>query len=174
MHSSSDSFTIVYIHLHSSTFVYTPLVTCLHSSTFVYTRLVTPLHSSDLSTLVYIRLHSSSDSSTLVYIHLHSSTFVYTRLVTRLCFQNRSFMSYPCDLFFITFIFIMINRITSYTDTLVLQLVFENMSYYFQMITWTTNENNFQIAKVQRHGVAQRSLDLQPILTKHCIQKCCS
>ena len=31
-------------------------------------------------------------------------------------------------------------------DTLVLLLVFENMSYYFWMTTWIKNMNNFQIA----------------------------
>ena len=40
------------------------------------------------------------------------------------------------------------------TDTLVLLLIFQNTSYYFWMITWMKNVNNFQIAKVQSHGVA--------------------
>ena len=58
------------------------------------------------------------------------------------------FMSYLCDLFLIfIFIFIMINRLN--TDTLVVLLIFQNMSYYFWMITQMKNVNNFQIAKVQ-------------------------
>ena len=40
------------------------------------------------------------------------------------------------------------------TDTLVLFLIFENMSHYFWMTTWVKNVNNFQIAKVQPHVVA--------------------
>ena len=39
------------------------------------------------------------------------------------------------------------------TDTLVLLLIFY-MSYYFWMITWMENVNNFQIAKIQPQGVA--------------------
>ena len=63
-------------------------------------------------------------------------------------------MSYLCDLFFILiFIFIMINRMN--TGTIVIFLFFKNMSYYyFPMITWMKNVNNFQIAKVQYQGVA--------------------
>ena len=62
-------------------------------------------------------------------------------------------MSYLCDLFLIfIFIFIMINRMN--TDTLVLLLIFQNMSYYFWMITWIKNVNNFEIGTVQPHGVA--------------------
>ena len=34
------------------------------------------------------------------------------------------------------------------TDTLVLLLIFENMSYYFWIATWMKNVNKFQIAKV--------------------------
>ena len=39
-------------------------------------------------------------------------------------------------------------------DTLVLLLIFWNMSYYFTMITWVMNENNFQVAKFEPQGVA--------------------
>ena len=39
------------------------------------------------------------------------------------------------------------------TDKLALFLIFY-MSYYFWMITWMKNVNNFQIAKAQTHGVA--------------------
>ena len=39
------------------------------------------------------------------------------------------------------------------TDTLVLLLTFKNI-YYFWMITWMKNVNNFQLAKVQPQGVA--------------------
>ena len=39
-------------------------------------------------------------------------------------------------------------------DTLVSFLIFQNMPYYFCMITWMANVNNFQIAKVQPKGGA--------------------
>ena len=39
-------------------------------------------------------------------------------------------------------------------DTLVRLLIFQNMPYYIWMITWMTNVNNFQIAKVQPKGGA--------------------
>ena len=40
------------------------------------------------------------------------------------------------------------------TDTLVLLLIFSNLSYWFWIITLMKNVNNFQIAKVQPQGVA--------------------
>ena len=40
------------------------------------------------------------------------------------------------------------------TKTLVLLLIFKNMSYYFWIITWMKKVNNFQIPKVQPQGVA--------------------
>ena len=45
------------------------------------------------------------------------------------------------------------------TDILVLLRIFQNMSYYFWMITWMKNANNFQIPKVQPQGVAQNLLN---------------
>ena len=45
------------------------------------------------------------------------------------------------------------------TDTLALLLIFKNMPYYFWMITWMKNVNNFQAAKVQPQGVALHLLD---------------
>ena len=39
-------------------------------------------------------------------------------------------------------------------DTLILWIIFYNMSYYFWMIMWMKNMNNIQIAKVQSQGVA--------------------
>ena len=72
------------------------------------------------------------------------------------------FMSYLCDLFLVfIFIFIMINRMN--TDILVLLLIFQNMFYYFWMITWMVNGNNFQIAKVQPQGVAWHLLNFLAI-----------
>ena len=60
-------------------------------------------------------------------------------------------MSYLCDLFFIfIFIFIMINRMNA--NTLVILLIFQNMSYYFLDHYVMRNVNNFQIAKVQSQG----------------------
>ena len=40
------------------------------------------------------------------------------------------------------------------TDTFFVLLVFKNIFYYFWMITWIKNVNNFQIAKVQPRSVA--------------------
>ena len=40
------------------------------------------------------------------------------------------------------------------TDTLVLLVIFQNISYYFWMITWMKTVNNLQIGKVQPQGVA--------------------
>ena len=40
------------------------------------------------------------------------------------------------------------------TDTLVVLLIFQNISYYFWMITLMKNVNNFQMAKVQPQSVA--------------------
>ena len=39
-------------------------------------------------------------------------------------------------------------------DSIVLLPVFQNMSYYFRIIKWIKNVNNFQIANVQFQGVA--------------------
>ena len=39
------------------------------------------------------------------------------------------------------------------TGTLVLLLIFQNISYYFWMIMWMKDLNNFQIAIVQPLGV---------------------
>ena len=38
--------------------------------------------------------------------------------------------------------------------TLAFLHIFKNMFYYFWMITWMKKANDFQIAKVQPHGVA--------------------
>ena len=46
------------------------------------------------------------------------------------------------------------------TDTLVPLLIFQNMFYYFWMITWMKKVNNFQIAKVQPQGVAQHLVEI--------------
>ena len=71
------------------------------------------------------------------------------------------FMSYLCDLFFL---FIMINRIISLIQThLFFCLFFQNMSYYFWMITWMKNVNNFQIGKVQPQDVAWPLVYFLPI-----------
>ena len=51
----------------------------------------------------------------------------------------------------------MINRIN--TDTLVLLLIFQNMSYYFWMITWMKDLDDFLITKVQAQGVALNLLN---------------
>ena len=61
------------------------------------------------------------------------------------------FMSYLCDLLFIfNFICIMINRIN--TETLVLSLNFQNMFYYFYVITWMKNVNKFPNSKSSPSG----------------------
>ena len=61
-------------------------------------------------------------------------------------------MSYLRDLFFIfIFIFIMINRIAY---TLVLLVIFKNISYYFWIITWMKKVNNFRKVKVRPQSFA--------------------
>ena len=47
----------------------------------------------------------------------------------------------------------MINRMK--THTLVLLLIFQNMAYYFWIITWIKNVNNFQIATDHSPGIAE-------------------
>ena len=39
------------------------------------------------------------------------------------------------------------------TYRLVLLLIFWNMHFYFWMVTWIKNVNNFQVAKVTPQGV---------------------
>ena len=51
----------------------------------------------------------------------------------------------------------MINRTN--TDTLILLRIFRNMFYYFWMIMWMKNVNNFQIEKVQSQDNASYFLD---------------
>ena len=71
------------------------------------------------------------------------------------CLYIGLFMPYLWDLFFIfAFIFIVTNRIISWIQTHLFFCLFLRMSYYFWMITWMKNVNNFQIAKVQLQGVA--------------------
>ena len=65
------------------------------------------------------------------------------------CLGLDLFVPSLCDLFLISiFIFIMINRI------ILLLYIFQNMSYYFWMVTWMTSVNNFHIATVQSQSVA--------------------
>ena len=88
------------------------------------------------------------------------------------CLDLGLFMSYLCNLFFI-FIFtvIMINHIISWIQTtLVLLLIFENMSYYFWMTKWIKNVNNFKIAKAQPQVVVWHLLDFLPISAWRCLQ----
>ena len=54
-------------------------------------------------------------------------------------------------------------------DTLVLLLIFYNMSCYFWMITLMKNVNNFQVAKVQPWSVAQHLLDFLTISVWRCL-----
>ena len=85
------------------------------------------------------------------------------------CLSLGLFMSCLCDTFFIfIFIFIMINRMNA--DTLVLLLIFQNMPYYFWMITRMKNGNNFQIATVQPQGVTQHLLEFLPISAWRCLK----
>ena len=78
------------------------------------------------------------------------------------------FMSYLWDLFYI-FIFILIMMIVWIKTLLFFCLYFQNMFYYFWMITWLNNLNNFQIGKVQPQGVAKHLLDFLPISAWRCL-----
>ena len=76
----------------------------------------------------------------------------------------RLFMSYLCDPSFIfIFVFIIINRIISWSRHNCSFAYFLDMFYYFWMITLMKNVNNFQIAKVQSQSVAYHLLDFLPI-----------
>ena len=76
------------------------------------------------------------------------------------CLGLGLFTSYLRDLIFIfTFIFIVIDRIISGIQRYMLFPYFQNMFYYFQMIMWMKNVNNFQITKFRPQGVAQHLLD---------------
>ena len=84
------------------------------------------------------------------------------------------FMSYLCDLFFVfSLIFIVINHTSSLKETYLFLAHFQNVSYYFWMITWMKKVNNFQKLKVQPKDVAQLLLDFLPILAWRCLKKCC-
>ena len=79
-------------------------------------------------------------------------------------------MSYLCDLFFhfhLHFHYDYAYNIMN-TDTLILLLIFQNMSYFWTM-KWMKNVNNFQLVKVQPQGVAQQLLDFLPISACHCL-----
>ena len=89
-------------------------------------------------------------------IHIKSpcwKTFYIYYICTNQCLDLGLFMLYLFDLYLIfIFILIMVNCMSAHT--LVLLLIFQNMSCHFWMITWMKTVNNFQIAKVQPQGVA--------------------
>ena len=65
------------------------------------------------------------------------------------CLGLSLFNFYPNDLFFIlSLIFIVIYHITSLNRRNCFLYIFQNISYYFWMITWMKKANNFQIPKV--------------------------
>ena len=69
------------------------------------------------------------------------------------CLGLGLFTSYLCDLCFI-FSLIAINHITSFKQTYLLSVHFQNISHYSWMILWLKKVNNFQTAKVQPQGLA--------------------
>ena len=72
------------------------------------------------------------------------------------CVGLSLFNFYPKDLFFIlSLIFIVINHITSLNRRNCFLYIFQNISYYFWMITWMKKANNFQIPKVLLDCFAQ-------------------
>ena len=67
------------------------------------------------------------------------------------CLSLRLFMSYLCNLFFISsLILIVINHMYNVIKTHALAFC----TFFVRMITWMKKENNFQIVKVQAQGVA--------------------
>ena len=103
--------------------------------------------------------------------------FLYLSYLCR-CLDLGLFTLYLCDIFFIfIFIFIMVNRMN--TDALVLPLRFQNMSYYFWMITWMKNVQsqgaNFSLAlrvKVLLKGVISLfSIETWPTILQFCCIK---
>ena len=68
------------------------------------------------------------------------------------CLGLGLFMSYLCDLYFIfSLIFIVINHITSFRQTYFFCAFLENL---LLCLDDNVDEEHFQIAKVQPHGVA--------------------
>ena len=71
------------------------------------------------------------------------------------CLDLSLFMSYLCDRFFIFILsFIMISRVISWIETHMFFCLFFSEYVPFLDYDVMTNVNNFQIAKVQLHGVA--------------------
>ena len=98
--------------------------------------------------------------------HHHTEIlFIYSIFVSMT--RAKSLMSYLCILFFIfTFIFLIFSHIISLKQThFFCPFFYNNMSYYFWMITWIKKPSNFPIAKVQPQGVSQPLLDFLPIST---------
>ena len=110
-----------------------------------------------VSNIAYVLLNT--------YKHHHTETLFIFLYLSR-CLDLDLFISHVCDTLFIS---IMINRTN--TDIFVLLLCFENMSYYFWMITWMKNGNNFQVAKFQSE-FAQHLLNFLPISAWRCFKKC--
>ena len=74
------------------------------------------------------------------------------------------FMLYLYDLFFIfSIIFIVINHITSFKQMHLFPVHFQNISYYFWVLTWMKKANSFQTTKVQPQGIAYKSVAYKKI-----------
>ena len=56
-------------------------------------------------------------------------------------------MSYLCDLFFIFFLIFIMITLESHENRHTCFFAFQNMSYYFLMLTWMKNVNNLQTVK---------------------------
>ena len=101
--------------------------------------------------------------------HRIEALFIFTIFVS----MSRTRSIYVVSIWSFVFIFIMINRVISYIQTHLFLSSYFIMSYYFWMIMWMKNVNNFRIAKVQPEGIAQHLLDFLPVSTWCCLYKYC-
>ena len=107
---------------------------------------------------------------------IHMSIIILILCFVYLCPCLGLIMSHLRDVFFLfSLILIVINHITSFKQMYLFFVHFFRTSpiNYFWRITSMKKVDNFQIAKVQPHGIAQLLLDFLPISAWRCLQKRC-
>ena len=112
--------------------------------------------------LVFLNFFMNSAQFSCCLTHIYNDYYTETNFVfSILCLGLGLFVLDHCDLFFIfSLIFIVVNQMTSFKSLRLTLLFFYILQkiYYFWMITQIRKANNYQIAKVQPQGVAQRLL----------------
>ena len=118
-------------------------------------------------TKVFFMSASNVTQMLLIACKHHHTEILFIYSISVSMTRAKSLMSYLCILFFIfTFIFLIFSHIISLKQThFFCPFFYNNMSYYFWMITWIKKPSNFPIAKVQPQGVSQPLLDFLPIST---------